>query len=353
MIWARCRRCGITGNERSAAITTFPYERGKALVEMLGDPGPVLGIDIGGTKLAAGVVAPDGTVLSYVRRPTPSNLDAEGLLAAVVGLAEEARGESSLVPVAAGIGCGGPIFFQEETVSPLHMPAWRAFPLRARLRDALSLPAVLDNDAKAFALGEALYGAGRGARCLLGMVVSTGIGGGIVVNGKLLDGANGNGGHVGHTIVAVRGPRCFCGAIGCLTAYAAGRGLSARASSALRRGVPSTLAAANGAPSGREVVEAAAAGDALAKRLLHDAATALGRGIASAVNILDLDRVVLGGGLINAGGLLLDPLRRELRLRARLAFSRHVELRTTELGREAGVVGAAALVLQHWQARAE
>ena len=130
-------------------------------------PGPVLGIDIGGTKLAAGVVDRRGRVLSSLRAPTSGDLDAEGLLASVVALAERARRESPRAPVAVGVGCGGPMDFRGGVVSPLHLPAWRDFPLRARLEAALGLPAVLDNDAKAFALGEAHYGAGRGARCLL------------------------------------------------------------------------------------------------------------------------------------------------------------------------------------------
>lgn len=327
-----------------------PYERGRTLIASLYEPGAVLGIDIGGTKLAVGVVAPGGEVLSYLRRPTPTDLDAESLLVAVVELGKLARQESDREPMAIGIGCGGPIFFEEDTVSPLHIPAWRKFPLRARLEAALELPTVLDNDAKAFALGEALYGAGRGASCMLGMVVSTGIGGGIVVDGRLLDGAHGNGGHIGHTIVSVRGPRCFCGAVGCLTAYSAGRGLTARAMAALKRGAQSSLSALPPeAITGQAIIEAASAGDALASRLVRDAALALGRAIATTANILDLDRVVLGGGLIQAGELILGPMHRELRRRARLAFSRHVEVRTAELGPGSGVVGAASLLLQHWQ----
>jgi glucokinase len=327
-----------------------PYERGRNLVTGFQGSAAVLGVDIGGTKLAAGVVSPGGEVLSYLRGPTPASLDAEGLLAAVVELGKRACQESELKPVAMGIGCGGPIFFEEDTVSPLHMPAWRKFPLRARLEETLGLPAVLDNDAKAFALGEDLFGAGRGAHCMLGMVVSTGIGGGIVVDGRLLDGAHGNGGHVGHTIVSVRGPRCFCGAVGCLTAYAAGRGLSARAIAALKRGASSSLSALQvEAITGKAITEAARAGDTLAASLVQDAALALGRAIATAANILDLDRVVLGGGLIQAGELILGPMQRELRRRARLAFSRHVEVRTAELGPGSGVIGAASLILQHWQ----
>ena len=309
-------------------------------------PAPVLGIDVGGTKLAAGVVAPDGRVLSYVRAPTPA-ADAEGLLAAIVALAEQARRESDQAPAALGIGCGGPMIFPEGIVSPLHIPVWQAFPLRARLAAALDLPAVLDNDAKALALGEALFGAGQGARCLLGMVVSTGVGGGIVVDGRLFHGASGNAGHIGHVIVAAQGPRCECGAIGCLTVYASGTGLAARARTALRRGVPSALAARPPQEvTARTIAALAAEGDPLAARLIRDAAHALARAIAGATNLLDLDRVVIGGGVAGAGDLLFDPLRAELRRRARLAFSRDVEVRPAALGPEAGVVGAAALALR-------
>ncbi len=331
-------------------IAHFPSERGRVLTASFSHPAPVLGIDIGGTKLAAGVVAPGGQVLSYTRCPTPIGMDSEELLDAVIALATSVTQDSSTPPVAIGIGCGGPLFFARDTVSPLHMPAWRDFPLRRRLEDALGLPAVLDNDAKAFALGEAIFGAGRNATCMLGMVVSTGIGGGIVVNGQLLEGAHGNGGHIGHIIVSQKGPRCFCGAVGCLTAYASGRGLASRANSALKRGIQSSLSKLPlGAVTGRAVAEAAAMGDKLAALLFHDAATALGRAIASAANLLDLDRLVLGGGLIQAGDLLMVPLERELRLRARLAFSSLVEVRTAELGQASGVVGAATLVLRHWQ----
>ncbi len=310
-------------------------------------PRAVLGIDVGGTKLAAGVVGADGSVLSYVREATPKGLDGERLLAFTATRAERARRESSLEPEAVGIGCGGPMVFPEGIVSPLHIPAWEDFPLRARLSEMLDLPAVLDNDAKAFALGEALFGAGRGARCLLGMVVSTGVGGGLVVDGTLFDGASGNAGHVGHIIVSVGGPRCYCGGVGCLTVYASGTGLAARAREALARGSGSTLANLPAAGiTGQAIAEAACAGDALAARLMSDAAAALARGIASAANLLDLDRVVIGGGVAQSGPVLFEPLERELRRRARLAFSRQIEVRPAALGREAGVIGAASLALR-------
>jgi glucokinase len=308
--------------------------------------GAILGIDIGGTKLAAGVVSRDGEVRSYLRQPTPHDKDAEALLAAVVELAERARGDACVSVDAVGIGCGGPLLYPDGIVSPLHIPAWRGFPLRERLAMALGLTAVLDNDAKAFALGEATFGAGRGSHCLLGMIVSTGVGGGIILDGRLLHGASGNAGHVGHVTVAAEGPLCPCGARGCVTAYASGTGLAARAYEAVAAGESSALAALPESQiTGRAVVEAAAAGDALARRLLDDAAHALAIGIAGAANLLDLDRVVIGGGLAQAGELLLEPLRRALRSHTRLAFLRGLDVRPASLGPEAGVTGAAALAM--------
>ena len=307
---------------------------------------PVLGLDIGGTKLAAGVVGPAGEVLSYLREPTPGGLTADELLVAVVRLAQRATAASSVAPGAVGAGCGGPMIFPAGIVSPLHIPVWRDFPLRARLAEALGLPVVLDNDAKAFALGEARFGAGHGARCLLGMVVSTGVGGGLVVQGRLQHGVSGNAGHIGHLIVAARGPRCECGAIGCVTAYASGVGLAARAQAALRRGTPSSLAALSPAGVTAEAIATAArAGDALAVRLLREAGQALARGLAGAAALVDLDRIVLGGGIVQAGDLLVAPLRAELRRRAHLSFTRDLDIRPAALGRAAGVIGAAALAV--------
>lgn len=307
----------------------------------------VLGIDIGGTKFAVGVVDSAGRVLSYVREATPTDLDAEGLLTFTLRLASNALNESSASPAAVGIGCGGPMVFPEGRVSPLHIPAWQDFPLRARVEAALGLPTVLDNDAKAFALGEALFGAGRGARCMLGMVVSTGVGGGIVSEGRLFDGATGNAGHVGHVLVSKDGPRCYCGGFGCLTVYASGTGLAARAKEALEQGIPSSLASLPVEQvTGQAVAEAAAAGDPLALDLMRGAAQTIGMGIASVANLLDLDRVVIGGGVAQSGDLLFKPLREELRRRATLAFSRNLEVHPATLGQEAGVIGAAALVFQ-------
>ncbi len=313
----------------------------------LDDQSLMLGIDIGGTKTAAGVVDADGQAHSFCVEPTPRDADADTLIAFVVSLAERACDGFRDRVVAAGVGCGGPMIYPEGIVSPLFIPAWRSFPLRARLASALHLPITLDNDANAFALGEAMFGAGRGARYMLGMIVSTGVGGGIVADGRVFHGATGNAGHIGHTIVSAEGPRCSCGAIGCLTAYASGTGLAARAQASIHAGTPTTLSTlSEGALTGQAIAEAAASGDALATELMHDAGIAIARGIVDAASLLDLDRVVLGGGLIQAGEILLDPLRKELRERARLPFTHDLDLRITAMAREAGVIGAAALCLQ-------
>jgi glucokinase len=304
----------------------------------------VLGIDIGGTKLAAGVISPHGQVLSYQRIPTPSDPDAEGLFSAVVGLAEVVRSRCRLPVAALGVGCGGPMAYPEGVVSPLHIPCWRDFPLRGRLAERFVLPTALDNDAKAFALGEALFGAGRGSRALLGMVISTGVGGGVVVDGRLLHGASGNAGHIGHTLISRAGPRCPCGARGCLTAYTSGTGLAARARIAIKRGSSSSLSGLSaGHISGQTIAAAARSGDTLSQRLLHDAATALARALVDAANILDLDRVVLGGGLVGAADLWLAPLQDEAQRRTRFLLARDLDIRVSELGEHAGVIGAAAL----------
>ncbi len=307
----------------------------------------VLGIDIGGTKMAVGVVDPAGKLHSYVREATPA-LNADDLLDFIVVLAHRAIRESDLTPAAAGVGCGGPMEFPAGIVSTLHIPVWRDFPLRARLESALGLPTIVDNDAKAFALGEALFGAGRGARSMLGMVVSTGVGGGIVVEGRLHHGASGNAGHIGHVIVATGGPRCECGAVGCLTVYASGTGLALRARAMLDRGAKGPLAdLPTSAVTAQAIAEAAQTGDQLAQKLMREAGQALARGIASAANLLDLDRVVIGGGVASSGDLLFGPLHREWQRRACFPFTRSLDIRPAALGREAGIVGAAALVLQN------
>jgi glucokinase len=284
---------------------------------------PVLAVDIGGTKLAAGLVSPEGVVLSRARRPTGTPADGEQLFAALRSVVDEARAAAgvALDDVAVlGVGCGGPMERGGTTVSPLNIPAWRGFPLRDRLADATGLPTFVDNDAKALALGEGWVGAAAGVDDFLAMVVSTGVGGGLVLDGRLLDGAGANAGHIGHVIVVPDGRRCACGARGCLEAEASG----------------TAIAAATGRP-------AAEAGPDVVVRT----GTLVGRAVASVANLLDLRLALVAGSVaLGFGAPFFRAAQEELDRSAVLDFSRGAAIRPAGLGADGPLVGAAAVGLR-------
>lgn len=304
-----------------------------------------LAVDIGGTKLAAGVVDAEGRVLHSERVPTPRSDDAEVLWAALRDLVERARATCGQEPVGIGVGCGGPMRWPAGEISALNIPAWRGFPLRARLREWSGLPVRLHNDAICVAVAEHWRGAGRGHDHVLGMVVSTGVGGGLVLGGRLVDGGRGNAGHIGHVCVDPRGPECACGARGCLEAIASG---------------PRTAAWARdhgwANPAGDDAATMTAdarAGHPVALAALRRAGEALGVAIASASHLCDLDVVCVGGGLAQAGDLLFAPLREAYDATARMEFVRATRIVPAALGQEAGLVGAAALLFAgdaYWSA---
>jgi glucokinase len=305
----------------------------------------VLAADIGGTKMAAGVVRADGALLSTRRIDTQRGVDGDALYQRLHGLllqALEASGVRLAEISALGIGCGGPMTWPEGLVSPLNIPAWRDFPLRPRLEADFGRRTLVDNDAKVFALGEHWLGGGRGSLSFMAMVVSTGVGGGIVQNGRLVDGAHGNAGHIGHIVVFPKGPRCACGAQGCLEAVASGTNLARQARTALATGVASRLPPE---PTARDLEIAADQGDRLSRLLFRRAGIGLGRAIASATALFDLDRVVVGGGVSQAARFFLPALERELRARARLGFARDVEVQISAGTGDATLAGAARLVL--------
>ncbi|MGE3269353.1 MAG: ROK family protein [Chloroflexota bacterium] len=302
---------------------------------------------MGGTKTAAGLVASDGGVLLYETIQTRANGPADALFADIVALADRVLASGSVRAAALagiGVGCGGPMQYPEGRVSTLNIPAWRDFPLRTRLQEQYGCPVVVDNDAKALAVAEYWIGAGRGARCLLGMVVSTGVGGGIIEDGRLLHGASGNAGHIGHVVAYRDGPPCTCGSRGCVEAVASGTGLARRALAAKQQGLLPDLPAA---PTGKDLVAAARAGEPTAAQFLEEAGIAVGRGIAAVGALADVDRVVIGGGLaLGAGDLLLTPLRQALAEDARLSFTRGLEERVilSDLGVAGALAGAAGLI---------
>lgn len=288
-------------------------------------PVHVLALDIGGTKLAAAVVDDRGRLDAARAVPTPPGAAAEELFDALVNLgrsvlhdwrgADGADGSGGLAAV--GVGCGGPMEAGGVTVSPLNIAGWRSFPLRARLEDSFELPVFVDNDAKALARAEGWCGAAVGLRDFVAMVVSTGVGAGIVVDGRLLDGASGNAGHLGHVIVEPDGHRCPCGARGCLEAEASG----------------TSIAAITGAP-------AAQAGAEVRRRT----GRMVGRAVASAVNLLDLRLAVVAGSVaLGFGEEFFAAANEELAERSRLSYTAGVRVVPAGLGHDGPLVGAAAV----------
>ncbi|MEO6317987.1 MAG: ROK family protein [Acidimicrobiales bacterium] len=278
----------------------------------------VLALDVGGTKVAAGVVAADGRLLARATRPTPGGPDGELVLAALLAAAAEVR---SGAEVACGVGSGGPMTEGGERVSPLNIVGWRNFPLRARLAAALELEVHVDNDAKALALGEGWVGVASGERNYIAMVVSTGVGGGIVLDGRLLDGADGNAGHIGHVVVEPDGRHCACGGQGCLEAEASGTAIAAR----------------TGAP-------AAEADEAERRR----AGRLVGRAVGSAAALLDLRLAVVAGSVaLGFGDIFFSAAQEELDRTARISFARGAQIRPGGLGDQGPLVGAAGVA---WRA---
>jgi glucokinase len=284
-----------------------------------GAPELVLAVDIGGTKLAAGLVAAsDGRIVARAATPTPHSDDAEVVFGALMGLLDGLGPDRAAARVC-GVGSGGPMSAGGETLTPVHIPAWRQFPLRRRIEEATGLATFVDNDAKAVALAEGWIGAAAGVEAFIGMVVSTGIGGGIVLDGRLLDGRAGNAGHIGHIVVEPGGRRCFCGGRGCLEGEASGRAIEA----------------ITGRP-------AAEAGPAVVERT----GRLVGRAVASAANLLDLGLAVVAGSVaLGFGAPFFAAAQAEIDALARLEFSRGTRIRPAALGADAPLVGAAAVAL--------
>jgi glucokinase len=305
----------------------------------------IAGIDIGGTKIAVAIAAPGREVIARTSFPTDAcRLPSEQLADAVVLLerfAEEHRGRLRAV----GIGCAGPLDFERGVViSPPNMPRnWREFPLRSFVENRLGLPVALDNDANAAALGEHLFGAGRGFHDLVYMTISTGIGVGIIAGDKLVH-RLGEGGHV---TVQPGGDWCGCGARGCLEALCSGTGIARRAQEQLLDGRSSSLrATANDIAlvTAKHVTEAVRANDELACAVWQETVSLLGIGIGSIIVLLAPQAVILGGGVAaGAGELLLRPLRAELNERLRVLNMDKVQILKAGLGMDSGLYGALAL----------
>jgi len=281
----------------------------------------VLAVDIGGTKLACGLIDDRGSIEARAAVPTGEGTDGDALFVTLAALIDDVLAAGGAAPVACGVGTGGPMTGGGASVSPVNIEAWRDFPLLERLRTHTGLDTTVDNDAKALALGEGWLGAAVGVRDYLAMVVSTGVGGGIVLDGRLLDGDDGNAGHIGHVIVEPDGAVCGCGAQGCLEAEASG----------------TAIARVTGRP-------AAEADDEVRRRT----GRLVGRGVASVANLLDLDLVLVAGSVaLGFGEPFFTAAQEEIDRRCRIEYSRDTVIRPGGLGADGPLVGAAAVA---WRA---
>ncbi len=314
--------------------------------------------DIGGTKVLAAVVAADGTVLGRTTLPTHAEGGPQAVIDHTVqalrqALEQAGRGSGEMAAI--GIACAGLVDIERGVVvaSP-NLPGWARVPLRERIEAALRVRTFLANDANAAALGEHRFGAGRGANHLIFVTVSTGIGGGLVLGGKLYTGAWGTAGEVGHMVLEPGGPRCACGQQGCLEALASGTAMAREASQRLKAGEPSQLLAlAGGRPEGvtAELIgQAANAGDKLAGEVVERAATYLGIGLGNLVNLLNPEVIVVGGGVSRLGELLLAPARKAMQAHAFPHAVSGMKLVQASLGDMAGVMGMASYVMEAVQA---
>jgi glucokinase len=301
------------------------------------DQSLTLALDIGGTKIAAGLVDADGRLLHQNRQPTPHSDNPDEVFAAAERAIAEALAAADRPISGVGISSAGPIHLTEGTISPVNIVAWRGFAVRDRVAAVVpGVPVQLAGDGLCMALGEHWRGAGRGAAFMLGMVISTGIGGGLILNGAPYPGRTGNAGHVGHVVVETDGEPCPCGGRGCVENIASGPHL---VDWARRQGWTGTENS-----DARELAEAAARGDDVAVRAFRRGARAVAAMISSVAATCDLDLVVIGGGVANSGPVLFDPLRAALGEYLGLDFVTGLQVVPAELGGEAGLIGAAALL---------
>jgi glucokinase len=315
----------------------------------------IVGVDLGGTNIVVGLLPTmGGEVLGLRSMPTDSVRGAKFVVDRIVGMVEQAIAEvlskhGGTRDDIAGVGIGSPGPLDRRTGTVINTPnlGWRNFPLRDLIANAVHLPATLDNDANCATYGEWWLGAGRGTRTLVGLTLGTGIGGGIVLDGKIFHGCSDVAGEIGHMTIDSNGRKCKCGNYGCIEQYASGPAIALRAVEGIEAGADTVLVdMVNGKLediTAATVYEATVQGDAYATEVMKDTAKFLGAAVASIINILNPEMVVIAGGVTRAGDTLFEPLRAEVRRRAFKSAQECCRIVSAELPGTAGVVGAAGV----------
>jgi glucokinase len=303
----------------------------------------LIGVDLGGTQLRVAVADDRGRLKTVVRRPTEAARGRQHVIERMVATVKEALEDDGTSPRrvrALGIGLPGPVDPAAGLViSPANLPGFKNVPLNRILTRATGIPSFLHHDAHLAALGEHQRGAARGARELIYVTVSTGIGAGLILHGELYAGAHGIAGEIGHIVVQRDGPLCTCGNHGCVEAIASGTGIS-RAARELAPGTPDSVLHGLQSPGAEEVARAARAGDALATAILENAGNYLGIAIGTLVNLFNPQLIVLGGSVLKAGAPLLRPMRRSMNASSWMASRRGLRIVPPALGDDAGLIGA-------------
>jgi glucokinase len=305
----------------------------------------IAAIDIGGTKIALGLAGLDGRPLPFRRFPTRVERGPQPIIDEAVNELEHMAAEARARIVAVGIGCGGPLDRRRGLIlSPPNLPGWDEFPIVKQIEERFGVPVLLDNDANAAALGEHVYGAGRGVRNLVYITISTGIGGGLIINDQLVHGTGDGAGEVGHMVVAPGGRPCGCGARGCLEAFCSGTSIARRAAESLARDArPSTLREAAGGAANitaHSVAAAARAGDAVASEVWDETIHYLALGLSNIVAALAPEAIILGGGVSTSGDQLLTPLRGRVRESVKIMPVEQVRILQASLGGDSAICGA-------------
>ncbi len=306
----------------------------------------VAGIDIGGTKIALALADGEGRIVEGARFPArTAERGPHAIIEEALAEIERMLGRTGARLAAVGVGCGGPLDRGRGLIlSPPNLPGWDEFPIVKLVEERLGVPALLDNDANAAALGEHRHGAGRGYKHLVYITISTGIGGGVIVRGELVHGVYDGAGEVGHMTVLPGGPECGCGGRGCLEALCSGTGIARRARESVAAGGASSLASLGAENiTAQAVAEAARAGDAVAARVWDETIEYLAVGVGNVFNVLAPEAVVIGGGVSGAGEQLFGPLRERVRARARMLPPELINILQASLGGDSALHGAVIL----------
>jgi glucokinase len=307
----------------------------------------IAGIDIGGTKIALALATQDCQIVSKLSFPTRIHDGAHKIIESTLDKVEMLIKQEQAELKAIGIGCAGPLDTRRGiTLSPPNLPGWDEFPIVEIISERFKVPVVFDNDANAAALAEHKFGAGQEFNNFVYITISTGIGGGVIVNGKLVHGISGNAGEVGHIVVMPNGIDCGCGARGCLEAVCSGTGIARRTRQRILDGEASSLLTKVGnieQITAKIVAEAAREGDRLAREIWDETVFYLSLGLGNMIVMLEPEAIILGGGVAMTGEQLLSPLRECIYNQVKILAASNIKILQAGLGAESGVFGAIVL----------